>query len=119
MHGAVGMLRMTREGEGTQVVDTLERVDSAQMVEVRDDRTLVLPKEVAETLGDFSAEDILLLKTEQGILVTTRAKLFNWALDGIGAALRESGVTLDELMESGAEIRQELYDERYGNRSKA
>ncbi len=100
------------------MVEALERVESTRVVEVREDRTLVLPKEVAEALGEFSSEDILLLKTEQGILVTTRKALMNWALDGIGDALRESGVTLDELMESGAEIRQVIYDERYAQRSR-
>lgn len=96
---------------------TLERVAETQAVELAEDRRLVLPPEVAEVLGEFNPEDVLLFKTEQGILVTTRLNLLNWALDGIGAGLREAGVTLEDLMESGAEIRQQIYEERYAQRS--
>jgi hypothetical protein len=34
-------------------------------------------------------------------------------LDEIGDALKEKGIDLDELIESGREIRQEIYDEKY------
>jgi hypothetical protein len=39
------------------------------------------------------------------------------ALDEMGAALREKGVTLDEWIESGREVRAQLIDERYGIRA--
>ncbi|GEM_PF-5439616 len=38
----------------------------------------------------------------------------NAMLDAIGEALREQGVTLDELIESGREIRGKLIEEQYG-----
>jgi len=99
------------------MVAALEPVVAKQPVKTPDDGTLVLPKEAAQTLGSFSAEDVLLFKTEQGILVTTREMLLDWALDGIGVAMRESGETLEELIESGREIREELIAERYAARS--
>jgi len=96
---------------------TLERVAQTQAVELAEDRRLVLPSEVAEVLGEFSPDDVLLFKTEQGVLVTTREMLLGWALDGIGAVIRDSGETLEELIESGREIREELIAERYAARS--
>lgn len=38
----------------------------------------------------------------------------NRALDEIGDALREAGLTLDDMIERGRAIRAELYEERYG-----
>jgi hypothetical protein len=40
------------------------------------------------------------------------------ALDEIGAEFREKGVTLEELIESGAQIREALVREMYGNLGK-
>jgi hypothetical protein len=39
------------------------------------------------------------------------------ALDQIGRALRERGITLEELIESGREIRQQIYNEKYARDS--
>ena len=84
-----------------------------QSVKIGQDAEVVLPIEVRDRLGVTAGDDLVLLETLPGVLITTREKLVHWALDGIGAALREQGVTLDDLMTSGATIRQEIYDERY------
>jgi hypothetical protein len=34
-------------------------------------------------------------------------------LDKIGEVLKEQGIDLDELLESGSEIRQKIYNEKY------
>ena len=83
---------------------------------IQADGNVTLPDEEREAIGAGPSGDVLLVTTERGVLITTRAKLFLGALAGIGAYLREDGVTLDELMESGAEIRQELVDEFYPRR---
>ncbi|HEY7036148.1 MAG TPA: hypothetical protein VH482_32745 [Thermomicrobiales bacterium] len=41
------------------------------------------------------------------------------ALDEIGAALREQGLTLEDMIESGREIRAQLIEEMYGLKSDA
>jgi hypothetical protein len=41
------------------------------------------------------------------------------ALDEIGAALREQGLTLEDMIERGREIRRELVEEMYGLKSDA
>jgi hypothetical protein len=38
-------------------------------------------------------------------------------LDEIGESLRARGITLEELIQSGREIRQELYEEKYARHS--
>ena len=37
-------------------------------------------------------------------------------LDEIGNALEKKGISLDDLIESGREIRQEIYDEKYAGK---
>ena len=41
-------------------------------------------------------------ETDDGLLISPRE------------ALKEKGITLEELLDSGEKIRQELYDEKYG-----
>jgi hypothetical protein len=38
-------------------------------------------------------------------------------LDEIGEALKERGISLDDLIESGREIRQKIYNEKYARGS--
>lgn len=99
------------------MVAALEPVAARQSAKSQDDGTLVLPVEVRDALEIRADEDILLFKTEQGILVTTRGKLFMWALDGIGDIMRESGESLEEWIEAGAKIREELVEEWYPKRT--
>lgn len=61
------------------------------------------------TIGDV----VMFKETEEGLLINPKAVLAMKLLDEIGDALREKGVTLDDLIESGRTIRQELYDEKY------
>lgn len=82
-----------------------------------DDGTLTIPSEVREALGAKPGAEYVLLETEQGVLVTTRRRIVDWALNAIGEELRENGVTLEELIESGREIRGDLLWEMYGMRS--
>lgn len=99
------------------MVAALEPVASRKSAKSQDDGTLVLPAEARDALEIRTDEDILLFKTEQGILVTTRAKLFMWGLDGIGDIMRESGESLEEWIDAGAKIREELVEEWYPKRT--
>ena len=91
---------------------------AVRAIRLESDGSLVLPLEVQETLGVEGGASLVLLETPQGALITTKQKLVDWALDGMGAALREAGVTLDDLLESGERIREEIFAERYGSASR-
>ena len=80
------------------------------------DGTLVLSDEERVAAGVGPEGHALLVTTDQGVLITTRAKLFLSALERIGDGLRANGVTLEELIESGAQIREELVEEYYPRR---
>jgi hypothetical protein len=55
------------------------------------------------------------IETDQGLLVVPREVMALEALDRIGQALKERGITLDEMIESGREIRQDLYNEKHAD----
>ena len=52
--------------------------------------------------------------TEKGILISPQELIAIDALNKLGEILKERGLTLDELIESGRDIRGELIKEEYG-----
>lgn len=75
---------------------------------------VTIPVEIREKLGLKEGDLVAFIETEQGILISPREAIAIDALDRIGEALKESGLSLDELIESGREIRGDLMEERYG-----
>ena len=57
---------------------------------------------------------VAVVETEDGVLITSREAIASQVLDQIGAALREPGLSLEDLIESGRDLRGELISERYG-----
>jgi hypothetical protein len=60
---------------------------------------------------------IIFRETDEGPLISARETRALNALDAIGDALQEQGISLEELIESGRNIRQEIYDEKYARDS--
>lgn len=75
---------------------------------------VLLPPEWWEKYGLVKGETVALVETANGILITSRKALVSKLLDELGDELRARGVTLDELIESGRDIRAELLKEKYG-----
>jgi hypothetical protein len=73
------------------------------MVQKRD------PQEVGLKKGDLVA----FVETGQGVLLSPQEVIASEALDQVGRILREKELTLEELMESGREIRGKLVEEEY------
>ncbi len=53
-------------------------------------------------------------QTDEGILISRQELLARNLFEQLGALLNEDGITLEELMESGGEIREALVKEKYG-----
>src|SRR6266487_3455290 len=85
------------------------------LVRVQEKGQVTLPTELRRKLGLKKGDLVEVTETPQGLLITPQEVLAQTALDEIGAALRERGVTLDELIESGREIRGELIKDEYGD----
>ena len=65
-------------------------------------------------LGLKKGDLVVVVETDEGVLITPREIVALETLEKIGEILREKGITLDEWMESGREIRGQLIEEEYG-----
>lgn len=75
---------------------------------------VTLPKEFREKYGLKKGDEVVFRETEDGLLIRPREAEVMKLLDELGEALREKGITLEELMESGREIRSDLLKTMYG-----
>jgi hypothetical protein len=60
---------------------------------------------------------VAFVETEQGVLISPQEIIAMDALDRIGEILKREGLTLEELIESGREIRGRLLEKEYGLKS--
>ena len=75
---------------------------------------VTIPIEIRDRLGIQEGDLIAFVETDEGVLITRQEIAAMRLLNQIGQALKEKGIDLDELIESGREIRGELVKERYG-----
>lgn len=87
-----------------------------RLVRVQEKGQVTLPAEIRRKLGLKKGDLVAVTETDDGLLITPQQALANQALDRIGAVLREQGLTLEELIESGREIRGSIIKEKYGGR---
>jgi AbrB family looped-hinge helix DNA binding protein len=80
---------------------------------IQENGQVTLPSEWREKYGLKKGDFIVFKETDEGLLISPREALAMKLLDEIGDTLKEKGIDLDELIESGREIRQEIYDEKY------
>jgi len=76
------------------------------------------PPELRGKLGLKKGDLVAVVETNEGVLIAPEKTVVNKALDRIGEILRQEGLTLEELIESGREIRAELIREQYGSPNK-
>ena len=81
---------------------------------IQENGQVTLPAEWREKYGLKKGDLVTFQETDDGLLISPREALAMKLLDDIGEALKEKGITLEELLDSGEKIRQELYDEKYG-----
>lgn len=86
-------------------------------VRVQEKGQVTLPAEMRRHLGLKKGDLVAVTETPDGVLITSQQEIVNRALDEIGAALREQGLTLEDMIERGRAIREELYQEWYGRSS--
>ncbi len=75
---------------------------------------VTIPIELRRKLGIEEGGVVAFIETEDGVLISPREVLTMEALDRIGEVLREQGLSLEELIESGREIRGQMVEEEYG-----
>ena len=78
---------------------------------------VTIPIELRRKLGIEQGGVVAFIETENGVLISPQEVLAMDALDRVGKILKERGISLEELIESGREIREEMVEEDYGLKS--
>ena len=79
-----------------------------QVLRVEEDGRLTLPPELREKLRLRRADVVSVVETREGILLTNVALIADGDRELVDATLQEQGLLLDDLTESGREMRGEL-----------
>lgn len=85
-----------------------------KLVRVQEKGQVTLPAEVREKLGLKKGDLVSVTPTENGILITPQEIVATEALDKIGAVLRQKGLSLEKLIESGRKQRGKIIAQKYG-----
>ncbi|MEQ8672415.1 MAG: AbrB/MazE/SpoVT family DNA-binding domain-containing protein [Aggregatilineales bacterium] len=75
--------------------------------------SITLPADFRKKYDLKAGDEIVFVETADGLLISPRETLIEKLLDDVGNSLRQDGITLDELMTSGREIRKDLLKELY------
>ena len=75
---------------------------------------VTIPLEIRIKLKLKKGDRVVFVETEQGIVIQPAEIVVSAALVEIGKELKGKGVTLEQLLERGREIRAELIEEDYG-----
>ncbi|MBI2888108.1 MAG: AbrB/MazE/SpoVT family DNA-binding domain-containing protein [Chloroflexi bacterium] len=89
-------------------------IPERRLVRVQEKGQVTLPTDVRKKLGLKKGDLVAVIETEEGVLITPQQVVATRALDRIGSVLREQGLSLEQLMESGREERAAILKERYG-----
>ena len=89
-------------------------ISTSRVSVIQENGQVTIPAEIRERLGWKEGDLVAFFETTHGILLAPREALAMEALDQVGQLLKQEGVTLEELIDSGEQIRAELIRERYG-----
>jgi antitoxin PrlF len=84
---------------------------------VQEKGQVTIPASIRRKLGVKKGDLVAFIETEDGVLISPREAVAVKALEEIGAALKAKGLSLDDLMEKGRDIRGKLLEEEYGIKS--
>lgn len=86
----------------------------AQTTLVQAKGQVTIPAEIREKLNLKKGDRVVFIETQNGVVIQPAEIVVNAAFDAIGKDLKKKGVTLEQLIKSGREIRGELLEEEYG-----
>ncbi|MEJ2710393.1 MAG: AbrB/MazE/SpoVT family DNA-binding domain-containing protein [Anaerolineales bacterium] len=86
---------------------------STPVVKVQEKGQVTIPLEIRQKWGLKKGDLVTFVETEQGVIIKPAEIVASEALDEIGRALREKGLSLEELIERGREIREDIINDEY------
>ena len=92
---------------------TKENTMSSQIVRVQEKGQVTIPLEIRQKLNLKKGDLVTFIETPEGVLIRPVEVLVGNTLDEIGRALKEKGITLEELLESARQTRGKIINEEY------
>jgi antitoxin PrlF len=80
---------------------------------VQEKGQVTIPVEIRRKLGLKKGDLVAFIETEQGVLISPQEIVAMETLDKLGEMLKEKGISLEELIDSGREVRGEIAREKY------
>ena len=91
-------------------------ISQQKLVRIQEKGQVTLPSQIRKKLSLKKGDLIAVMETKEGVLLTPQEIVATKALDRIGQILKEKGVSLEKLIESGREKRGRLIEKQYGIR---
>ena len=91
-----------------------QNVREKKLVRLQEKGQVTLPAEVRRRLGLKKGDLVAVTETSEGVLITPQELLATKDVADIDAALHEHGLSLDEIIVTGRQIRGELIKQKYG-----
>jgi AbrB family looped-hinge helix DNA binding protein len=85
-----------------------------KLVRIQEKGQVTIPTEIRKKLGLKRGDLVAVMETPEGVFITPQQVLATTTLDRIGDILKEQGVSLEELMVSGHQLRTDMLQEDYG-----
>jgi AbrB family looped-hinge helix DNA binding protein len=76
-----------------------------KLVRMQEKGQVTIPTEIRKKLGLKRGDMVAVMETPEGVFITPQQVLATTALDRIGDILKEKGLSLDDLIASGRELR--------------
>jgi AbrB family looped-hinge helix DNA binding protein len=89
-------------------------MNDRKFVKIQEKGQVTIPTEIRKKLGLKRGDLVAVMETPEGVFITPQQVLATKAFDRIGDILKEQGVSLEELIASGRNIRTDLLQETYG-----
>jgi AbrB family looped-hinge helix DNA binding protein len=84
------------------------------MVRIQEKGQVTIPTKIRKKLGLKRGDLVAVMETPEGIFITPQQVVAAKALDSIGNIFKEKGLSLEEVISSGRELRTDILQETYG-----
>jgi len=84
-----------------------------KLSKVQEKGQVTIPVEIRRKWELEKGDLVAFVETEEGVLISPQEVIAMQALDKLGEMLKEKEISLEELIESGREIRGEIAKEKY------
>jgi AbrB family looped-hinge helix DNA binding protein len=85
-----------------------------KLVRIQEKGQVTILQEIRKKLGLKRGDLVAVMETPEGVFITPQQVVATKALESIGNILKEKGLSLEELIASGRQIRTDILQETYG-----